>query len=183
MINVPHIVYALIDPESYDVRYVGKSSSMFKRPREPHSAHCASWIKSLEKRNLKPAIRVLGFYDDHEECRADEIYWIAKFRQIGFDLTNIMDDGEGTTPGYKQPRDVVEKRAAKLRGKKRSIEICEKISRSLTGRNGFVVGICLNCTKEFVTIPSQSRRKFCNKSCCDEFKKGKTLSYRIRKEG
>src|SRR5579863_6649347 len=101
--NHPFIVYALLDPETYDVRYVGKSSSMFVRPKQKHSAYCASWIKSLESRGLKPIVRVISAENDHQACVNDEIRWIAFFRSKGADLTNIMDGGEGTTPGYKQP--------------------------------------------------------------------------------
>lgn len=59
--NAPFIVYALIDPESYDVRYIGKSCSMFRRARAMHTARCGSWMKSLKARGLEPIVRVLGF--------------------------------------------------------------------------------------------------------------------------
>jgi len=172
MVTSKFIIYALLDPETYDVRYIGKSSSMFKRPSQKHSAHCACWIKSLENRHLKPVVRVLSFEDDKDECNESEKRWIKFFRESGEDLTNIMDGGEGVTFGYKQPKEVIEKRAASLRGKKRAPEIGEKISKALSNKHNVTLQ-CKNCNHEFIVIRSRIWRKFCSKKCVDDFKRGK----------
>lgn len=134
MVTSPFIVYSLLDPESYDIRYVGKSSSMFKRPRRPHSAYCASWMKSLKEKGLEPIVRVLSFHNSEDECNESEIRWIAFFRRSGCDMTNIMDGGEGPSKGYKQSAEWIEKRISKLRGKKRDPSIGIKISLAKKGR-------------------------------------------------
>lgn len=173
MVTSPFIVYALLDPRTYDVRYVGKSSSMFKRARAKHSAHCACWIKSLKAESLEPIVRVLSFEDDHDECLKDEIRWIAFFRGIGADLTNIMDGGEGISPGYRQTPEAIEKRVAKLRGRKRDPTIGRKISAALSGRCR-VIKKCPQCGKEFSVMFSRLSRPssmFCNKDCKNAFKK------------
>lgn len=182
MVISPHILYVLLDPETYDPRYVGKSSSMFKRPNEKHSAYCESWRKSLKEKGLKPVVRVIGFYDDHEECVDDEIRWIAKFRKIGFDMTNIMDGGEGVTPGYKQTEEHKAKIAASNRGKKRTSESCLRISQSLKGKRDVTI-VCKGCDKGFVVTKSRSFRKFCSVGCLANFMKGKKPTYmRMREE-
>jgi hypothetical protein len=171
VVTSPYIVYALIDPRTYDVRYIGKSSSMFKRARAKHSAHCWSWIKSLEKEGLVPVIKVLSFEDDHEECLKDEIHWIAFFRKIGADLTNIMDGGEGVTPGTKQSPEAIEKRVAKLRGRKRDPAIGKKISAALSGRRR-ITKTCPKCGEEFSVMCSRSWRVFCSHECDYARKRG-----------
>jgi hypothetical protein len=102
---------------------------------------------------------------------------IAAFRRIGFDLTNIMDGGEGVSPGYKQPRDVVEKRAAKLRGRKHPKEFGETISKALRGRAD-VHKICSNCGKSFTVTKSRNFRKFCSSTCSSEWKRDKPRGMR-----
>lgn len=119
----------------------------------------------------------LVFYDDHDECIADEIRLISKFRLIGFDMTNIMDGGEGVTPGYKQPPDVVEKRAAALRGRKHPPEFGKKISDALSGKRNVTV-TCSGCLNDFIVLKSRLRRKFCSRACLYQWMKGKPRNER-----
>src|SRR6185295_7405409 len=63
------LVYGLFDPESGELRYVGRSSSGTKRAQDHLRGsslllddHCHRWIKNLLARGLRPSVEVL------EEC-------------------------------------------------------------------------------------------------------------------
>src|SRR5579859_4689242 len=94
-----HFIYCLSDPSSDELRYVGKSSTGFKRPRQPHSARCGSWIKSLKTRGVDPKIEILEEIEDgeylKERLNAAERFWIASWRIAGANLTNLTDGGDG----------------------------------------------------------------------------------------
>jgi len=93
-------IYALVDPDTDGVRYVGKADNPRKRLEthlagyEPHATHKSNWIKSLLAQGKQPELMIL------EEADADtwqeaEKRWIAYFRKVGVSLTNTTDGGEG----------------------------------------------------------------------------------------
>lgn len=91
-------IYALLDPRTERVRYVGKSENLTRRLRE-HLAdtspcHRVHWLRQLSELNLLPTLVVL------EQCselnwQLRERDWIAFYRSIGEPLTNGTDGGEG----------------------------------------------------------------------------------------
>lgn len=138
-------IYGLVDPETQELRYVGKTRVGMKRALAEHSARCRNWIRKLKRRGLVQEVVVLEETDELDEA---ERRLISLFRRLGYSLTNIADGGEG---GFKFDEDVrlrisqskkgwnpsLETRsrmsAAKL-GTVRTEEICEKIRNSMTGR-------------------------------------------------
>lgn len=97
-----HLVYALIDPESKLIRYIGKSSSGLARPKQhmrPYyydkAFRVSRWVKSLVNRNLSPTIHVLELVSDRDRLIPAEVWWIAYGRCLGWPLTNLTDGGEG----------------------------------------------------------------------------------------
>lgn len=93
-------IYALLDPDTNEVRYIGKTNNLAKRMR----GHCGQdlkrasyksrWIKKLIASGKKPKITVI------EECaennwQVSEKHWIAYYRSIGARLTNQLDGGQG----------------------------------------------------------------------------------------
>lgn len=155
MILKQHLIYALCDPRTDEVRYIGQSSCGIIRPKQRHAARCWSWEENLSVEGLKPVIEIL------EECSLDalndaEIFWISYWRMIGAKLTNLTDGGEGrrgfviteeerqkrreTTIfrfpinlGRKHSEEEKIKRANSCRGKKRSLETKRKMSEARKG--------------------------------------------------
>jgi hypothetical protein len=91
-------IYALIDPRTEAVRYVGKADDPQKR-LHGHLlcrgvGHKQSWLKNLRAAGLAPVLGVL------EECAQDvwqdrERHWIAAYREAGAPLTNRTAGGDG----------------------------------------------------------------------------------------
>lgn len=98
-------IYALCDPRTETLRYVGKSNSPVRRlerhlreARTLRSCHRHDWLASLLAAGVKPSLCIL------EECAASvwaerEQFWIAFHRAAGCDLVNNSDGGEGNE-GY-----------------------------------------------------------------------------------
>lgn len=140
---VINYIYALIDPLTDEIRYVGKSNDYHQRLRHHiHNApklvnHRDAWINGLLKTGHRPETYVL------EEVGANwqeaERFWIAYLKLIGCRLTNHADGGEGVEHNEEVRRKISKARRGmvftpehknNLRlsqlGKKRSKEAVEK---------------------------------------------------------
>ena len=92
-------IYALCDPDTSIVRYIGKSDNPQKRyPRhlkDQKSTHKVNWINKLKSQNKKPVLKFIEkikkpFWEETEKK------WIAHYRHIyGNKLTNTTEGGEG----------------------------------------------------------------------------------------
>lgn len=151
-------IYALADPNSGEVRYIGKTVRPVNRRLTGHICdaargrnHRCNWIRSLGQ---PPSLRVLMVVPNDMSAAA-EVYAIALYRLLGYRLTNESDGGEGA-PGAKRsdefkqkirtyqtgkpkkPEAIEKTRQANI-GKKLSPEHCQKIGASKKG-NKFWVG-------------------------------------------
>lgn len=98
-----YLIYALKDPVSQEIRYIGKSSSGLRRARSHYHNNktnntCSkknNWIKHLKSIGLKPDIEVLCILLDPKYLSQMEIHYIAKHRHLGCNLVNQTDGGEG----------------------------------------------------------------------------------------
>lgn len=96
------VVYALLDPRTRAVRYVGKSSSGMRRPRR-HAVeargggktHCDRWVRQLQASGFEYGIIILEDSGAGADLSARERWWIAFARAWGCALTNLTDGGEG----------------------------------------------------------------------------------------
>ncbi len=97
-------IYALVDPETKRVRYVGRSA----RPERRFAAHLSEvktyrrpkdrWIRDLLDRGLKPALVILeeleghlssyGMTGDTRHIAHAERRWIRRLLEAGHPLTN-----------------------------------------------------------------------------------------------
>ncbi len=98
-------IYALIDPRSNLVRYIGKADNPKARKnghlrdvREKTICHRVSWIRGLLNEGLKPEIKVL-FTPKKENWQEVERQVIAHYRQF-CNLVNMTDGGDGQVKGH-----------------------------------------------------------------------------------
>ncbi|TAK97633.1 MAG: hypothetical protein EPO08_21015 [Rhodospirillaceae bacterium] len=103
------LIYGLIDPRNGELRYVGKSTSGLKRPRQhifPSMIKAAGdtyktrWLRQLLAKNLKPDIEVLENCDSPEDLNEAERHHIAYWKFLGCRLTNLTSGGDGLC-GYR----------------------------------------------------------------------------------
>lgn len=97
-------IYAHIDPFSYEIRYIGKSTNWPKRSREHFrpsrlikiDTHHSRWLKQLQVKNRRPIVMVVQEFTSIslEQLSKAEIYYISYFKQLGCPLTNSTEGGE-----------------------------------------------------------------------------------------
>ncbi|KKM09935.1 hypothetical protein LCGC14_1722350 [marine sediment metagenome] len=89
-------IYALKDPRTDEVMYIGCSNNPKKRLAshlcKSHLTHRTSkrvvWIKELLFLALKPVLQVLEEVSE-TNAKDREVYWMKHFKHINPDLTNI----------------------------------------------------------------------------------------------
>lgn len=115
-------VYALIDPRTNLVRYVGvtfrglqrRFNEQLSRARKGGRTHRDCWIRSLLNKGLSPVQCLLDLGTG--DWRVAEKRWIAFYRASG-QLVNHTDGGEGT-PGCIPTKETREKWSKIRRGRK-----------------------------------------------------------------
>lgn len=94
MKSIKIYIYTLSDPETKEIRYVGKTNNLKSRYNNHIShnikTHCCNWIKSLKKRNLLPIMEVIEKANDDNWVEREQ-FWISQFNN----LTNQTIGGEG----------------------------------------------------------------------------------------
>lgn len=99
-----NIIYALQDPNTYEIRYIGLSSKGLLRPLEHFKRYTTKkiahypiyrWIKKLARKNQVPKIIVLQEFEDKKFLQDAEIYWISYFKSINSPLLNCTNGGDG----------------------------------------------------------------------------------------
>jgi len=91
-------IYALVDPETEQVRYIGKSlhpESRFNAHMHDHTrSQKGDWIQGLIKRGLVPEMRIVEEVPrDQGEMR--EIYWMNYYKEQGHSITNVINNQSG----------------------------------------------------------------------------------------
>lgn len=96
-----YTIYALVDPRTHQVRYIGQTS---KHPtvrsedhwsnKNEHNKRKRDWIQELKLLNAKPIVVALQYADSTEEANKSEQYWIALGLRYNWPLVN------GTTPAF-----------------------------------------------------------------------------------
>jgi len=91
-------IYALKDPRSKEIRYIGKTSYLKER-YDAHiydydriNQHKSHWIDSLKGAGLQPEIEVLETVECHKWEEAER-KWIKYAQEQGWPLTNIDSGG------------------------------------------------------------------------------------------
>jgi len=137
-------IYVLRDPETLEIRYVGKTTQTLKyrlmyhiRDSKKYSHYAACWIKGLIKKGLKPTICLV------ESCptiilNSQEMFWIKVCRKY-CKLTNLTDGGDGNSNQFRSAESKL-KIGHTIREKVKSGEIVydsvrrQRISEALKGK-------------------------------------------------
>lgn len=107
-------IYALICPESRQVKYVGKTQNIKRRVRQHilkskkflHLEGKNKWIRDLDLKDLKPIVKILEACSEDLNWNEREKYWIKYYSDIN-PLFNQTEGGEdyifekGNTPWNK----------------------------------------------------------------------------------
>lgn len=145
-------IYALCEPGTRTVRYIGKANNLKRRLRAhlgtsvSMNTHLGCWLKGLLFRGEKPSLIVLREVPKDQWQIAEERY-IRLARGLGMKLVNCSDGGDGVTftpevrakmsASHKGVRFSPERRAASARattGQKRTPEQCANIGRVHKGK-------------------------------------------------
>lgn len=128
-------IYILKDPNTNEIRYVGKASDVVVRLKEHirksklTKTHKNNWIQSLIKLDKLPMLEIVDIvpidnWGEHEQN------WIDFFKLTGANLTNIANGGRGGNLG-----EIVNKKISEAKkGFKHSIETKEKIKNYRLGK-------------------------------------------------
>lgn len=104
------IIYALLDPETLEIRYIGKSCSGFHRVRQHFNKQQlkdknkkSNWLKSLLSQTKYPLVSILDYAFDKVNLSKLEIKYIAQHKTEK--LLNMTTGGDGY--GYKRKNKAV----------------------------------------------------------------------------
>ena len=128
-------IYALIDPFTFKVRYIGKTINLKQRLstqlNETSNTYRCHWIQSLKAKGKKPIQVVLQELNEDENWQAAEIKWIAIAKKYGWNLVNCTDGGDGVTNLSGESR---ERMLKTWKGRKHRPETLERLSKASKGR-------------------------------------------------
>jgi GIY-YIG catalytic domain-containing protein/NUMOD3 motif-containing protein len=154
-------IYALCDPDTGDIRYIGKSD----RPEERfkvhlrdlrHANHRVNWIKNLLTSGKSPRLQIIDEVPA-EHWQQLEIAYIEFFKGCGYLLVNGTSGGNGmhnptsqvraklskALTGIKRPKQSQERirnRVSKITGQKRSPEFRARLSLLYSGSGNPMFG-------------------------------------------
>lgn len=130
-----------------NIRYVGKTKQTLKRRLQGHLCdakkakksgnyknHNYNWINHELSEGYSIVIEELDSFqfNDNEDWKWFEQYWISQMKAWGFNLTNLTNGGDGNQNQHFN-KESIELRASKIRGIPRDEETKKKISEGLKG--------------------------------------------------
>lgn len=92
-------IYALIDPITNVVKYIGKSNDPIRRLKDHISDWRSAekdrllWLRGLKEKGLKPILEIIEEVDMNV-WKDREVHWISYYRSIG-GLLNVKNGGQG----------------------------------------------------------------------------------------
>lgn len=130
-------VYALCDPDTGDVRYIGKTVDvrrrLYRHRHENDGSYRARWLAKLTSAGQSPVFKLLEVVEVGENWAAVERRWIRDGRAAGWPLTNTTNGGDGMD-GYKWTAEDRRKLSAALKGRTLTPEWKRKVGEASKGR-------------------------------------------------
>lgn len=103
------VIYALVDPRTGDIRYIGKSKNSTDRATYEHwgkvdrsNLHKERWVRGLRQAGLRYGVAILQRPPLKRLNRAEQ-RWIARGKSLEWPLTNMQDGGEGGVALNRKP--------------------------------------------------------------------------------
>lgn len=138
-------IYGLVDPQTFQIRYIGQTENLENRLRVHLSVtetnvrhkrkltHKEAWVVSLLSANLLPLIVELDncTEDDWEQV---ECWWIELCRAIKLPLTNLSNGGKGIFRGRRHTQEAIERIRKSVKERTISEETRKKISETRKGK-------------------------------------------------
>lgn len=128
------IIYALIEPITGQIKYIGKTKQLLNKRLSAHLCESKksntkknTWLRNLKKKGLKPKIEELDMVPALE-WEFWEQYWISQFKAWGFELKNTDEGGKGQSSEFMRKNNPMFKKACR-----------DKMAKSLIG-NQFAKG-------------------------------------------
>jgi len=180
------IIYALAEPNSDVIRYVGQTIDLKQRLSAHYTpirlvqrTHHNDWIKSLKTKDQKADVIILQEASNEDELNQLEIMWIAYCRALGFDLTNGTDGGDGAQRGRSISEEHKKKISIALKGRPCTEEQKIQISIANSGeRNGMFGKTISESTRQKISL---SRKGLKMRPCSEEHKRKISLANTGRK--
>jgi hypothetical protein len=107
-IDKKNVIYTLIDPNTFEIRYVGLSGNIIDRIdahldkyylNSKENPHKTNWTKYLLKKDQKPIVVIIEEYKDYNDLYQAEIDYISYCKSINCNLLNATSGGDGAR-GY-----------------------------------------------------------------------------------
>lgn len=132
-------IYALCDPTTREVRYVGKTIGSAKKRQVQHESDARRGV--ARQRRLSAWLRSIGCTSllvilEHDPAHLDqaECDWIALLRTAGARLCNMTDGGDGQRPGWSPSVETRRRLSESHTGLVRSESHCQALSKAQLGR-------------------------------------------------
>lgn len=128
-------IYGLCDPDSGDIRYIGKTIRPQERftnhMNERSNCHRSHWLQKLKAQGKRPDMVILETVSGEWPWQEAERYWIARGRALGWPLVNNTDGGDGVEG---LPAETRERMRQTWLGRKHSDATKAKISAASSAR-------------------------------------------------
>lgn len=159
-------IYALCEPDTGEVRYVGKTVEKPARRLVYHLNRAKSdrrhlpsarWIFKRSCEGKRPIVRELEKVSENDDWASREKYWIAYFRSAGADLLNLTEGGEGNS-------------GRQFAGSAHARKIGEALKRGSSFN-------CEQCSAAFYRKQrdiAKGNCRFCSRQCYFQWQVGKT---------